>query len=108
MRRLCGEGLRSYLGRSRPVAERPTGKTGSEKSAKAVVAEAGRTGCRPRRRAEREGQSRGMLLGGAMHQKPGKPQGRTGRTVAGRGEAVSVAVSDEATLARHAQTDWGR
>ena len=48
-----------------------------------------------------------MLLGGAMHQKPGKPQGRTGRTVAGRGEAVSEAVSDEATLARQAQTDWG-
>ena len=108
MRRLCGEGLRSYLGRSRPVAERPTGKTGSEKSAKAVVAEAGRTGCRPRRRAEREGQSRGMLLGGAMHQKPGKPQGGSGRTGAGRGEAMAVAVSDEATLARHAQTDWGR
>jgi len=48
-----------------------------------------------------------MLLGGALHQKPGKPQGRTGRTVAGRGEAVSEAVSDEATLARHAQTDCG-
>ena len=42
-----------------------------------------------------------------MHQKPGKPQGRTGRAVAGRGEAVSEAVSDEATLARHAQTDCG-
>lgn len=48
-----------------------------------------------------------MTLGGAMHQKPGRPQGRTGRTVAGRGEAASDAVSDEATLARHAQTDWG-
>ena len=42
-----------------------------------------------------------------MHQKPGRPQGRTGRAVAGRGEAVSEAVSDEATLARHAQTDCG-
>ena len=42
-----------------------------------------------------------------MHQKPGRPQGRTGRTVAGRGEAAFDAVSDEATLARHAQTDWG-
>lgn len=44
-----------------------------------------------------------MWLGGAMHQKPGQP----GRTGAGRGEAVSEAVSDEATLARHAQTDRG-
>ena len=42
-----------------------------------------------------------------MHQKPGRPQGRTGRTVAGRGEAACEAVSDEATLARHAQTDCG-
>ena len=42
-----------------------------------------------------------------MHQKSGRPQGRTGRTVAGRGEAASDAVSDEATLARHAQTDCG-
>ncbi len=38
-----------------------------------------------------------------MHQKPGKP----GRTGAGRGEAESEAVSDEATLARQAQTDCG-
>jgi len=44
-----------------------------------------------------------MSLGGAMHQKPGPP----GRTGAGRGEAVSEAVSDEATLARDAQTDCG-
>ena len=48
-----------------------------------------------------------MLLGGAMHQKPGKPQGRTGRMGAGRGEAVSEAVSDEAALARHEQTGCG-
>jgi RNA-directed DNA polymerase len=48
-----------------------------------------------------------MSLGGAMHQKPGKPQGRTGRTGAGRGEAVSEAVSDEAALARHEQTGCG-
>ena len=74
MRRLRGEGLRSYLGRSRLVAERPTGMIGSEKSAEVVVAKAGRTGCRPRRRAEREGQSRDMTLGGAMHQKA--PGGR--------------------------------
>jgi RNA-directed DNA polymerase len=38
-----------------------------------------------------------------MHQKPGQP----GRTLAGRGEAASEAVSDEATPARHAQTDCG-
>jgi RNA-directed DNA polymerase len=44
-----------------------------------------------------------MSLGGALHQKPGQP----GRTGAGRGEAASEAVSDEATLARPAQTDWG-
>jgi RNA-directed DNA polymerase len=44
-----------------------------------------------------------MSFGEAMHQKPGQP----GRTGAGRGEAASEAVSDEATLARHAQTDWG-
>lgn len=44
-----------------------------------------------------------MPLGNAMHQKPGQP----GRTGAGRGETVPEAVSDEARLARHAQTDWG-
>jgi RNA-directed DNA polymerase len=44
-----------------------------------------------------------MSLGEARHQKPGKP----GRTGAGRGEAASEAGSDEAALARHAQTDWG-
>jgi len=44
-----------------------------------------------------------MSLGGALHQKPGQP----GRTGAGRGEAASEAVSDEATPARHAQTDCG-
>jgi RNA-directed DNA polymerase len=38
-----------------------------------------------------------------LHQKPGQP-GRTGN---GRGEAASATVSDEATLARHTQTDWG-
>ena len=42
-----------------------------------------------------------------MHQKPGKPQGPTGRTVAGRGEAASKAVSDEAARARHEQTGCG-
>jgi group II intron reverse transcriptase/maturase len=44
-----------------------------------------------------------MSLGGALHQKPGQP----GRTGEGRGEAASEAVSDEAALARHAQTDCG-
>jgi group II intron reverse transcriptase/maturase len=48
-----------------------------------------------------------MTLGEALHQKPGKPQGGAGRTEQGRGEAVLDAVSDEAELARHAQTDWG-
>jgi len=44
-----------------------------------------------------------MSLGGARHQYPGQP----GRTVAGRGEAASEAVSDEAPLARDAQAGWG-
>ena len=44
-----------------------------------------------------------MSLGGALHQEPGQP----GRTGAGRGEAASEAVSDEAALARHAQKDCG-
>jgi RNA-directed DNA polymerase len=44
-----------------------------------------------------------MKLGAARHQKPDNP----GRTAEGRSEAASQAVSDEATLARHAQTDCG-
>jgi len=44
-----------------------------------------------------------MSLGTAWHQKPGTP----GRAGAGQGEAVSEAASDEAALARHAQTDCG-
>jgi group II intron reverse transcriptase/maturase len=44
-----------------------------------------------------------MPLGGAAHQKPGRP----GRTVAGGGEAAPEAVSDEAALARDGQTDCG-
>ena len=47
-----------------------------------------------------------MTLGNAWHQMPGKPQGGLGRTLAGRGEAASVGVSDEARPARHEQTDW--
>jgi hypothetical protein len=38
MRRLCDEGVRSYLGRSRLMAERPTEMNRSEKSAEAIVA----------------------------------------------------------------------
>ena len=48
-----------------------------------------------------------MTLGNAWHQMPGKPQGGPGRTLARRGEAASESVSDEAGLARHAQTHWG-
>ena len=48
-----------------------------------------------------------MTLGEATHQKLGKPQGGPGRTVVRRSEAASEAMSDEATLARHAQTDCG-
>jgi len=48
-----------------------------------------------------------MTLGEALHQKPGKPRGATGRTGARRGESASQAVSDEAEPARHAQTDCG-
>jgi RNA-directed DNA polymerase len=49
-----------------------------------------------------------MSLGGALHQKPVKPQGGTGRTQTGGGEAaLASGVSDEATLARRAQTHWG-
>lgn len=44
-----------------------------------------------------------MSLGEAMHQKPGPP----GRTAAAGGEAACCAVSDEAELARQAQTDRG-
>jgi group II intron reverse transcriptase/maturase len=44
-----------------------------------------------------------MSIDRVLHQKPGQP-GRTGK---GRGEAAPETVSDEATSARHAQTDWG-
>jgi hypothetical protein len=97
MGRLCGEGSRSYLGRSRLVPERATVMNRSEKSAEAVV---GNVSCR---RAEREGQPRDVSLGVASHQKPGRP----GRAGAGSGEAAAEAASDEATLARQAQTGWG-
>ena len=75
----------------------------SEKSAKAVVAEVGRGGRRPERRAQREGQSRDAPLGKAMHQMPGRPGGLAKRG----GEAAARARHDEAELARGAQTDCG-
>ena len=48
-----------------------------------------------------------MTLDEVLHQKSGGPQGPTERTAAGRGEAASEAVSDEAESARHAQTSRG-
>jgi hypothetical protein len=48
-----------------------------------------------------------MTLDIAWHQMPEQPQGGLGRTLAGRGEAASESVSDEAGLARHEQTHWG-
>ena len=74
-----------------------------EKSAKAVVAEVGRGGRRPERRAQREGQSRDTSLGKAMHQMPGRPGGLAKRG----GEAAARSRHDEAELARGAQTDCG-
>jgi hypothetical protein len=71
MRRLCGEGTRSYLGRSRLVPERATGMTRSEKSAEAVVAAGSE------RRAEREGEPSAVSLGGESHQLPGQSGGRS-------------------------------
>jgi len=85
------------------VPERATVMSRSEKSAEAVVVEAGYRTHKARRRAEREGQSRVVPLGEAMHQEPGAP----GRTDPRRGEAAPQAVSDEAEPARHAQTGWG-
>lgn len=68
----------------------------SEKSAEAVAGDASR------RRAERVEQPRDVPLGAARHQKPGQP----GRAGARDGEAGPEAASDEAALARHAQTSW--
>ncbi len=85
------------------MSERTTGMTRSEKSAKAVVAEVGPKGRKPKRRAEQEGQSRDGPLGKAMHQMPGRPGG----LAKGVGEADARAGHDEAGLARDAQTDCG-
>ena len=79
------------------MPERATVTNRSEKSAEAVVGD----GSRPR--AEREGQPYEVSLGAAMHQKPGQP----GRARVRDGEADPEAASDEAALARHAQTGWG-
>ena len=85
------------------MPERATDMSRREKSAKAVVAEVGRGGRRPKRRAQREGQSRDGPLGKAMHQMPGRPGGSAKRG----GEAAAPAGHDEAELARAAQTDCG-
>ena len=79
------------------MPERATAMSRSKESAEAVVV--GVTW----QRAEREGRSRDMSLETALHQKPGRP----GRAVAGHGEAVSKAASDEAASARHVQTGCG-
>ncbi len=77
--------------------------TRSEKSAKAVVAKVGPKGRRPRRRAQREGQSRDVRLDEAMHQMPGRPGGSAKR----EGEACARDEHDEAKSARGEQTDCG-
>ena len=79
------------------MPERATVPNRSEKSAEAVVVGA------TRRRAQREGQSRGMSLGGVVHQKPAA----AGRAGWARDEAARAAERDETPLARRAQTDCG-
>lgn len=78
------------------MLERATVKNRGEKSAEAVVA--------ARRRAEREGERKGVSLGRAAHQKPGE-SGRPGK---GGGEADLGTGSDEARLARHEAGSSGR
>ena len=85
------------------MPERATAMSRSEKSAKAVVVEADRRGRRPRRRVQREGQSRDARLDEAMHQMPGRPGGWAKRA----GEACVRGEPDEAESARGAQTDCG-
>jgi len=96
MRRLCDEGVRSYLGRSRLTAERPTVKNRGEKSAEAVVAAS------LERRAERAEVSEDMPMLGAMRQMSLWEQ-----TVIEPGEARPEPVRDEATNPRHATRDTG-
>ncbi len=105
IRRLCSEGVRSYLGRSRLASERATVSNWSEKSAEVVVA--GVAGLkRPevkRRRTEREQVLSEMSMSEAMHQMPA----RAGRAGDARGEAVRQPASDEAEGPRHEATDTG-
>src|SRR5450755_4909838 len=98
MRRLCGEGSRSYLGRSRLMSERATVRNRSEKSAEVVVAAS------KGRRTEREGESKRMSDGGARHQMSAQAErSSTASSEAGRGEG-----SGEARLAGQAERDSGR
>ena len=85
------------------MPERATGMTRREKSAEAVVVEAGRGVRRARRRAERERQPRDARLGEATHQMPGSPGGEGPEG----GEAGRGSAHDEAELAPSAQTGWG-
>lgn len=105
MRRLCDEGVRSYLGRSRLEPERVTVWSRSEKSAEVVVA--GVSGpLRPedkRRRAKRERASEVVTMMKVMRQKPA----RAGRHAVGWGEAPTGACSGEAEVPRHGQEDAG-
>ena len=78
------------------MSERTTVKNRSKKSAEAIVA--------ARRRAEREGELKGMSLGNASHQKPEQ----SGRTVRRRGEAESGTGRDEAGSARRDREGSGR
>jgi len=92
IRRLCGEGVRSYPGRSRLVPERVAVTSRSEKSGEAVVAGAGvtKTG-RREPRAEREGVHENVPMSSVMRQMAE----RSGRAWAASGEAEREAVSDE-------------
>src|SRR6266446_10221973 len=103
MRRLCGEGVRSYLGRSRLVPERATVSSRSEKSAEAVVV--GGKAAKPtrRRRAEREGVFNTTPMWRALRQMPAQ----AGRSGVGRGEAASGSSSDEARRPRHRSENTG-
>ena len=91
MRRLCREGVRAYLGRSRLMPERATVLSRSEKSAEAVVA-AGRG-----RRAERGEVFEAMSMLNAPRQMSA-PVERAG---VAHGEAGRDPVSDEASNPRH-------
>ena len=93
MRRLCDEGVHSYLGTPRLEPERATVSNRSGVSAEVIVVggSAGKAQGR-RRRTEREGVFNDMPKQQARRQMPA----HAGRTVAARGEAAREAVSDEA------------